>query len=105
MDIADIMFFIKSLKNPTDNFNILDYVSFSNNPIRSSSSIFSHQTTNLESPVSGTAPVSTIKHEIKIFMWNHFTAHFDQDDTCSFSFLYPCQKCYNASLSINHNQL
>ena len=33
--VADIMFFIKSLKNPTDNFNILDFVSFFNNPTRS----------------------------------------------------------------------
>ena len=36
LDIANIMFLIKSLKNPTDNFNILDYVSFSNNQTRSS---------------------------------------------------------------------
>ena len=44
MDIADIMSFIKSCKNATDNFNILYYVSFSNNI----ATVFSHQTTNLE---------------------------------------------------------
>ena len=32
LDMADIMFFINSLKNPTDNFNIS---SFTNNPTRS----------------------------------------------------------------------
>ena len=36
-ELANIMYFIKSLKTPTCNFNIVDYVTFSSSTIRSSS--------------------------------------------------------------------
>jgi len=34
-EIADILFFIKSLRNPTDKFNILNYVNFTTGSTRS----------------------------------------------------------------------
>ena len=119
LDIADIMFLIKSLKNPTDNFYILNYVSFSNNQTRSSNyklkhtfistnqsrNFYCNRIWNALPVIDLSAPVLTIKLKIKIFMWNHFTAHFDPDDTCSFGFLCPCQRCHNAPLPINYNQL
>ena len=38
MELNDILFFLKSLRSPTSAFDILDYVSFCESNIRSSSS-------------------------------------------------------------------
>ena len=38
LELQDLYFFIKCIKDPPDNFNILDYVSFSTNNTRSASS-------------------------------------------------------------------
>ena len=43
-DISDILFFIKSLKTPTDKFNILNYVSFNTGSTRSSGIKLHHKT-------------------------------------------------------------
>ena len=37
LDLSDILFFVKSIKQPSDNFNILHYVSFSHGNTRCSS--------------------------------------------------------------------
>ena len=37
LDLSDVLFFIKSIKLPSDNFNILHFVSFSSSNTRSSS--------------------------------------------------------------------
>ena len=106
LDMVDIMLFIKSIKNPTNNFNILDYVSFSNDLTRSSNCKLNHtfmssnqsrnfycnRISSIRTPYHAvndlSTPVLTTKHKIKIFMWNHFTTHFDPDDICSFNFLW-----------------
>ena len=49
LDIADIMFLINSLKNPTDNFNIL---SFSNNQTRSSNCKLKHTFTSINQSIA-----------------------------------------------------
>jgi len=43
-EIADIMFFINSVKNPSNKFNVLNYVSFCTGPIRSSTGKLNHMT-------------------------------------------------------------
>ena len=51
LELADIMFLITSLKNPTNCFNILNYVQFQDTHIRSSSKLtlkHVHSTNNLQ---------------------------------------------------------
>ena len=43
-EIADILFFIKSLKTPTDKFNMLTYVNFNTDSTRSSGTKLHHKT-------------------------------------------------------------
>jgi len=37
--------------------------------------------------------IPTIKFHLINFLWNHFAQTFDPSNTCTFSFLYPCNKC------------
>ena len=45
-ELADIMFFIKSVKCPTDKFNILDYIEFNTGPTRSAKQKLRHKQAN-----------------------------------------------------------
>jgi len=48
-DLADIMFFIKSMKLPSDKFNIFDHVKFTSGPTRSAGLKFRHKTASTNS--------------------------------------------------------
>ena len=45
-ELADIMFFIKSVKYPSDKFNILDYVEFNTSSTRSAKQKLRHKQAN-----------------------------------------------------------
>ena len=45
-EIADIIFFINSVKNPSNKFNILDFVSFHSGPSTRSTGKLNHKTNN-----------------------------------------------------------
>ena len=45
LEIADIVFFIKSINNPSEKFNILDFVDFSAGSTRSANTKLYHKTT------------------------------------------------------------
>ena len=45
-ELANIMFFIKSVKYPSDKFNILDYIKFNTSPTRSAEHKLRHKQAN-----------------------------------------------------------
>ena len=89
LEIADIVFFIKSINNPSDKFNILDFVGFSAGSTRSANTKLYHKTacTNITMnsyfyclsrlwnhlPIIDLfRPLNEIKLKLKRYFWNHF---------------------------------
>jgi len=122
-ELSDLMFLIKSLKSPSDNFNIKDHITFASSHTRSG------KHNKLQHPRISTVtqlrfyfnriarlfnyiPVidlslsnDTIKHRLIRYLWNHFINNFDSDRTCTFHVLCPCYRCATNSISVNFNQL
>ena len=112
LEMNDIFLFIKCLKDPPSNFNILNYVTFNHNSTRSGSSnklkhTSSSSTTtrffyfnrlpllwNSLPPLNLDASLSTLKSQVRNHLWNHFILHFDHRDSCSYHYLCPCSKCH-----------
>ena len=112
LEMNDMLFFLKCLKDPPDNFNILDFVSFSTNATRSGSThklnhtCSSSNTTrffyfnrlpllwNSLPPLDLDLSYSSLKSKIRKHLWNHFLTHFDDQNPCSFHSVCPCSKCY-----------
>ena len=109
-ELVDIMFFIKSLKAPTSNFNITDYVTFSRCTTRSSfglklihnftsnnkmrSFYFNRlpQLWNSLPIIDLHLPINTIKGQLKqYYLWRHFMNNFNPADPCSLCYLCPCR--------------
>ena len=115
-DLADIMFFIKSVKFPSEKFNILDYVEFTSGSTRSAGLKLKHNyksasTNNVMNSyfyrivrriprlwnsipiIDLSYPLTTIKFKLKNYFWNHFIDNFDSNNFCTFYYLCPCFKC------------
>jgi len=119
-ELNDLMFFIKSLKFPTVNFNINQYISFASSNTRSSdhlklvhprtiSALHHHFYFNCIARLWNYLPVINlsyiIKQKIKSYLLEHFNSHFHPDQICSFHLLCPCYQYSWQSISINFNQL
>ena len=111
LEMNDLFFFLRSIKDPPPNFNILDYVSFCQNSTRSSS--FNklnlvHSSNGVHKffyfnrlprlwnslpPIDLSQSLSSIKSKIRSHLWSHFIKHFDPLNPCSFHFSCPCSKC------------
>ena len=105
LELNDILFFVVSIKNPTKSFIVLDYVTFCSGSTRSSASLklvhcFSRNNKhfyfnrlprlwNSLPTIDIHQPMSTIKHKLQLFFWNHFIAHFCPNNP--FSFMSMCQ--------------
>ena len=106
-EISDILFFIKNLKNPTNNFNINTYISFSIGNTRSYGVKLRHNvsSTNKEHHfyfnrisrlwnslpiIDLNLPINIIKSKIKS---QHFITNFDPDDIHKIHYLCPCGSC------------
>ena len=107
-EIADIMFLIKSLKSPSDHFNIADFISFNNSNTRSSSYLklrHSVSKSNIHShfyfhriprlwnslPLIDTSlSMPSIRARLRRHIWTHFIANFDCQNLCSYHYLCPC---------------
>ena len=92
-ELCDLMFFIKNIKYPSDNFNIIDYITFSKCGTRSFShyklrhnkaltSSYRHFTSiillaNSLPLIDLGSPLSSIKSNITKLIWSHFKSHFD----------------------------
>ncbi|MCY3929513.1 MAG: reverse transcriptase family protein [Acidobacteria bacterium] len=121
-EISDILFFIKNLKNPTKNFNINTYISFSTSNTRACGIKLRHNisSTNKErhfyfnriSRLWNSIPIidlnlsiSTIKSRIKSYFWEHFIANFHPDDPHKLHYLCPCGSCTPHNFPINYHHL
>ena len=119
LDYYDLLFFVKSLKQPSDHFNILNYVAFSNSRTRSATahklrhnyspnnkirnSYFNRlpRLWNALPPINTELHLTTIKSTIYNYLWSHFTEHFNPNDSCTYHFLCPCYNCCNISPTPN----
>ena len=89
VEIANNVFFVKSINNPSEKFNILDFVDFSAGPTRSANTKLYHKTacTNITMnsyfyrlpklwnhlPIIDLSwPLDEIKLKLKTYFWNHF---------------------------------
>ena len=103
LDICDMMFFIKSLKAPTNAFNITDYIiKFTSGNTRSGKLQYIRNTNvsssnfyfnrlpriwNVLPIINYNLSLPTIKYKLTNFLWNHFELNFDPDNACTFSCL------------------
>ena len=110
-EIADILFFIKSLKKPSHHFNIEDYIQFNISNTRSSSYLklrHSISQNNLQGHfffnrlprlwnslplLDISLSIPSIRTKLREHFWNHFIAHFDSNNVCTYHYLCPCVNC------------
>ena len=110
-DLADILFFIKSLKASSDCFNVEDYISFSISNTRSLSylkqrhanpkcNIQGHFYFNTLPQLWNSLPlidislsIPSIRAKLRDHFWNHFVVHFDSNNVCTYYYLCPCLNC------------
>ena len=122
-ELQDIMFVVKSLKFPTNNFNIRDYISFGTTNTRLSSGhklLHMHHTSNMNRHfffhriprlwnsfpiIDLTLSLSTIKIKLTDYLWSYFIQNFDTNDHCTLHYLCPCSKCYFLPPRVNHTTL
>ena len=97
--IADIMFLIKSMRSPTDHFNIYNFVEFSSRPTRSCSNFklkHSISRTKMEGNFYfnriprlwnslPTLDANPIKYKLHKYFWDYFIGHFDTNYPLSLS--------------------
>lgn len=111
LELNDIIFFIKSFKSPSENFNITHYLNFLTSTTRSSKYAKLHQCftkCNLSShsyfrrfprlwnslpTIDLESSLSSIIVLLKRYFWLQFMHKFDASNPCSFHFLCPCSKC------------
>lgn len=112
-ELQDMLFLIKNIKYPSDNYNILDFVSFVKSSTRFGSSTklklnrcrtntTRHFYFNRIARLWNSFPeidlslsVRTIKSRLYNHLWNYFTAKFDSHSFCTFHFSCPHCKLYN----------
>ena len=120
-ELADILFFIKSIKHPTDKFDILDYVNFTTGTTRSAGTKLYPKTArtypimnsyfyrlprlwNSLPIIDLSQSLEIIKLQLKKFLWNHFLLNFD-NTPCSFHYSCPCTRCSKTPAPSNYNFL
>ena len=120
-EIADILFFIKSIKNPSDKFDILNYTNFTTGSTRSAGTKLYPKTANINPIMNSyfyhlprlwnslpiidlSQSLDVIKPKLKAFLWNHFLANFD-NTPCTFHYLCPCTRCSKTPAPTNYNYL
>lgn len=112
LELQDILFLVKSLQNPQDNFNILDYIHFTTNHTRASTtkklSYRFQRTTigrhyyfnriirlwNFLPEINLLKSFETIKFNLTKVFWNYFVRNFDSANLCTFNLCCPCQSCH-----------
>ena len=118
MYVFDIMSLIKSLKFPSNCFNINHFISFSSSGTRSCGVKLIHNisSTNKQQNfyfvricrlwnalpiIDLTLPMHIIKKHLKMLFWNHFNSNFDSLNPQTFHFLCPCGSCLNSPPPVN----
>ena len=120
LEIADILFLIKSLTFPSEHFNnIRTLFKFCDNPTRSSShfklrhsfcknqaerNFYFNRIPRLWNSLPSfdiDLAIATIKSRLRNFFWIQFISHFDPDNVCSYHYVCPCQKCSKLPISMH----
>ncbi len=121
-ELQDIMFFISNVKNKYKSFNILEFVSFNKMCTRSSSTKLVHSRSSLNSRRKFYFPrlvrlwnalpvvdlilsINTLRSKVKSFLWSVFLMNFNSDNSCSFHFLCPCNRCFLIPVTPNFTHL
>ena len=110
LELLDIMFLVKCIKEPDDAFNIFEFISFSTSNTRfgssnklqykyQRSSIMRHFYFNRIVRLWNSLPcinlamsIDTIKTTVSKHLWDHFTTHFNVNSICSFHSV--CPHCF-----------
>ena len=120
-EMMDILFFVSCLKYPSSHFNILQFVTFITSSTRSSGCgklehylpktnrerhFYFHWLPRLWNSipvVNIQDSLKSIKRKLFLFLWNHFSHHFNPDIPCSYHFVCLCSGCYGKPVCINYN--
>ena len=120
-ELQDILFAIKSLKTPTNQFNITSYISFNSAITRSGSSnkltclhhlnnqsrhTYFHRLPGLWNAIpiiNLNQSFEVIKSKLKRYFWYHFITNFDDNNHCTLHFQCPCSaRCRPPLLNLSH---
>jgi len=111
-ELQDILFAIKSIKSPTKQFTITDFISFNTANTRSGSSnklihqthlnnisrhSYFHRLPNLWNAlpiIDLDQSFQVIKSKLKKYLWNHFVVNFDDSNPCTLHYLCVCSSCH-----------
>ena len=98
-DLLDLLFFVKCLKTPPDNFNISDYVQFISSSTRNSSKhhFYFNQIVRLWNAmlsINTELSFDSIKSYMISVMHAKFINTFDSSNACTFHFVCPCANCH-----------
>ncbi len=118
LELLDLLFVLKCLKDPPDNFDIFNYISYYSGPTRSSTShklelkFYRFSSTrhqyfnrvlmlwNAFSPIDLSPSFTTIKKTLQQKFWNTFTKRFNPSNPCTFCCLCPCSPCHTSNINI-----
>ena len=118
-ELQDVLFFIKSFKEPSTSFDIRNFIQFSSSRTRSAtylkmkypfSTLISVKNFyfnrlprlwNSLPPIDLDQPLLSIKKSLRTYFWNAFTSKFNVDSPCTYHLVCPCSKC--ALLPVPHN--
>ena len=122
-ELCDIIFVIKSLKNPNHILQYYNYIQFHSSSSRFShaNKLIHHRSTNLATHhfffnrvprlwnvlpiINMSLPTSTLISKLKTYFWQHLEKNFDSTNHCTFHLLYPCSTCSNISTQVNFQNL
>jgi len=105
LELQDILFAVKSIKTPTNQFCITNYIALSTTNTRSSASnklIHPRHLNNVSRhsyfhQLHGCSGMLCLKFIIKHkLIWNHFLRNFNDNINCSYHFLCPCSRCHQS---------
>ena len=110
-ELNDLLFFIKSLKNPSPHFDITKWIHLNNSVTRSSTHLkLLHKCIKYNSsrhfyfnrlprlwnslpPINLELSTSTLKHQLINIFWSIFTSKFDDNNYCTYHVVCPCSSC------------
>ena len=115
LELQDVLFLIKCLKDENDTMNIYNYITFTSSLTRSHNSnklphnycrtstsqqFYFNRVVLLQNTLPSidlTLSIPSIKCQLSSHMWNHFIQHLDQNNSCLFHYVCQCANCYNLS--------
>ena len=120
-EISDILFLVKSMKYPSNHFDIYSFIQVCNHTTRSSSyhklrhSLSRNKTQsnfyfnciprlwNSIPFLDINLPLSSIKSLLRDHFWKHFISNFKPDKTCTYHYLCPCHNCSKLPVHMHFN--